>query len=255
MSQAIEIIRRAAAPHGLNLVAATSVARYDAAVKNVSRAGAIDPVARSIVIVGNGGGAMWHAFKRHIDQHPGWFERDNPLDDFTREVIERDVATTLAEAGRRCTIVYPFMNNGPMLNFIELAKAAGLAGPSVLGVVVHPKYGPWIAFRAAILLEEQIASPGEAANFDPCPRCVERSCMPACPVGAISVEAGWDIPKCLTHRVEVEAECAPRCHARAGCVLGPEHRYPDDELAYHQMRSLRAMRPYYEAHIKPSRKP
>jgi hypothetical protein len=34
-------------------------------------------------------------------------------------------------------------------------------------------------------------------------------------------------------------------------VLGPEHRYPDDELAYHQMRALRSMRPYYEAHIKP----
>ena len=34
-------------------------------------------------------------------------------------------------------------------------------------------------------------------------------------------------------------------------MLGPEHRYPDDELAYHQMRALRAMRPYYETHIKP----
>ena len=64
-------------------------------------------------------------------------------------------------------------------------------------------------------------------------------------------ESGWDIPKCLTHRVEVEPDCTPRCHARAGCVLGPEHRYPDDELAYHQMRALRSMRPYYEAHIKP----
>ena len=59
------------------------------------------------------------------------------------------------------------------------------------------------------------------------------------------------MPKCLTHRVEAEPDCAGRCHARVGCVLGPEHRYPDDELAYHQMRALRAMRPYYETHIKP----
>jgi hypothetical protein len=254
MSQTLEIIRRAAAPHGLNLVGATSVARYDSAVKELSRAGAIDPTARSIVIVGNGGGAMWRAFKQHVDQNPGWLAHDNPLDDFTREVIERDVATALSGASLRCTIVYPFMNNGPTLNFIELAKIAGIAGPSILGVAVNPVYGPWIAFRAAILLDAEIDSPGEAAGFDPCPRCVERSCMPACPVGAISVEAGWDIPKCLTHRVEVESDCAPRCHARAGCVLGPEHRYPDDELAYHQMRSLRAMRPYYESHLKPPRK-
>jgi NAD-dependent dihydropyrimidine dehydrogenase PreA subunit len=255
MSETIEIIRHAAAPHGLNLVAATPVARYDAAVKEVSRAGAIDETARSIVIVGNGGAAMWQAFQRHLAAHPGWFQRDNPLDDFTRDVIERDVVTALSDAGRRSTIVYPFMSNGPTLNFIELAKIAGLAGPSILGVTVHPTYGPWIAFRAAILLDEELDSPGEAENFDPCPRCVPRSCMPACPVGAISVDAGWDIPKCLTHRVEVEPECAPRCYARAGCVLGPEHRYPDDELAYHQMRSLRAMRPYYESHLKPTRKP
>jgi hypothetical protein len=28
-------------------------------------------------------------------------------------------------------------------------------------------------------------------------------------------------------------------------VLGPDERYPDDELAYHQMRALRLMRQYY----------
>ncbi|MDO8431803.1 MAG: hypothetical protein Q7S58_05265 [Candidatus Binatus sp.] len=252
MSATLEMIRRAAAPHGLNLVGAVSVARYDSAVKEVSRAGAIDPAARSIAIVGNGGGALWRAFQRHLERHPGWFQRENPLDDFTREVIERDVATALRGAGLRCTIIYPFMSSGPTLNFIELAKIAGIAGPSILGVAVHPVYGPWIAFRGAILLNEVIDSPGEAAGFDPCPRCTVRSCIPACPVGAISVAAGWDIPECLTHRVEVEPDCAPRCHARAGCVLGPEHRYPDDELAYHQMRSLRAMRPYYETHLKPS---
>jgi hypothetical protein len=143
------------------------------------------------------------------------------------------------------------MSKGPMLNFIELGKVAGIAGPSILGVTVHPEYGPWIAFRAALLLDEALDSPGEALGFDPCPDCTARTCIPACPVGAVSSDSGWDIPKCLTHRVEVEPDCTPRCHARAGCVLGPEHRYPDDELAYHQMRALRSMRPYYEAHIKP----
>ena len=78
--------------------------------------------------------------------------------------------------------------------------------------------------------------------------------MSACPAGAVTFPSGWDIPGCLTYRVEAEAECAPRCHARAGCVLGPEYRYPDDELAYHQGRALRAMRSYYEANIRPGRR-
>jgi epoxyqueuosine reductase QueG len=244
-------IQAAAAKSGLNLVAATSSERYDEAVTPQYRTATIAPSARSIVVIGNGGREFWKAFSRHAKENPGWRDRDNPLDDFTRVIIERDVAPVVAQAGTAHTIIYPFISNGPTLNFMEAGKAAGLSGPSILGVVVHPVYGPWIAFRAAILLDQLIDAPGEARGFDPCPTCVPRSCISACPADAVSVANGWDIPKCLTHRVEVETDCAPRCHARAGCVLGPEHRYPDDELAYHQMRALRAMRPYYETHIKP----
>ena len=251
MASTLDKIRRAAAPHGLNLVAATPVTRYDAAVKEVSRASAIDPAARSIVVIGNGGGGLWTALKAHASRNPGWWNRENPLDDFTREVVERDMVAPLRALSMRCVAVYPFMNSGPTLNFIELGKVAGIAGPSILGVTVHPVYGPWIAFRAALLLDEALDSPGDGAGFDPCPRCTARTCIPACPANAVSADSGWDIPKCLTHRVEVESDCAPRCHARANCVIGPEHRYPDEELAYHQKRALRSMRPYYEAHIKP----
>jgi epoxyqueuosine reductase len=69
----------------------------------------------------------------------------------------------------------------------------------------------------------------------------------------VSNENGWDLPGCLKFRVEHEPDCAPRCHARAACVLGPEYRYPDAELAYHQGRALEVMRPYYEAHLRPRR--
>ena len=248
-------MRAAAARHGLNLCAALPLARYDDAVAPAARASLIDPAARSIVVLGNGGGAFWAAFKRHAARNPGWWERENPLDDFTREVVAREVVAPLREAALHHTIVHPFMDGGPTLNFVELGKAAGIAGPSILGVVVHPVFGPWIAFRAALLLDVApdvlIDALGEAFGFDPCPGCVPRSCIAACPAGAVSFPAGWDVPKCLTHRVEVEPDCAGRCHARVGCVLGPEHRYADDELAYHQMRALRAMRPYYETHIKP----
>ncbi|HUO06630.1 MAG TPA: hypothetical protein VMU16_15655 [Candidatus Binataceae bacterium] len=251
MPALLDSIRRACAPFGFNLSAAVPVARYDAAVNEAARAGAIDPRAKSIVIIGNGGGMMWKALKTHAEQNPEWWERENPLDDFTREVIEREAATAARNSGAHVTVVYPFMSGGgPTLNFIELAKVAGIAGPSILGVAVHPVYGPWIAFRAALLIDVEIDSPGDAVGFDPCPGCRARSCIAACPVGAINFSAGWDIPKCLTHRVEVEADCARRCHARVACVLGPEHRYPDDEMAYHQMRALRSMRPYYDAHLK-----
>jgi len=258
LSNPLEAIRRAAAPHGLNLVAALPAARYDDAVAVALRTAAIPADAvpfavRSIVLIGNGGGEFWHAFTDHADRHPGWRERANPLDDFSREIIAHEVAPAAQAAGARCAAIYPFINGGVTLNFIELAKIAGLGGPSLLGVVVHPRFGPWIAFRAALIVDCELDAPGPAIGFDPCPGCVTQSCLAACPAGAVAYPAGWDIPRCLTHRVEQESDCAPRCHARAGCVLGPEHRYPDDELAYHQRRALAAMRPWYAAHLRPPR--
>lgn len=241
----LEAIRAAAAPHGLNLVAAIPAARYDRAVKAAARVSQTDPRAASIVVIGNGGGEFWQAFRAHGTANPGWRDREHPLDDFTRELIEGAVAPRVRAQGVRCRTVYPFMQAAPGPNFMELGKLAGLGGPSILGVLVHPVYGPWIAFRAALLLGVALDAPGPALGFDPCPGCAVRSCMPACPAAAVGFPGGWDIPRCLAHRVEAEADCAPQCHARVSCVLGPEHRYPADELAYHQMRALRSMRPYY----------
>ncbi|HEY6395021.1 MAG TPA: hypothetical protein VIX12_06345 [Candidatus Binataceae bacterium] len=250
MNATLQRVRDAAAPYGLNLVAAIRVDAYDGKVACGLRAREVMPHANSIVAIANGGGDLWRALKQHSKQNPGWWNREHPLDDFTHSIIETEIAPAARASGSRCRVIYPFMGSGPTLNFIELGKAAGLAGPSVLGVVVNPVFGPWIAFRAAILTEELIDSPGNALGFDPCPSCTARTCISACPAQAVAFPNGWDIPRCLVHRVESEPDCAPRCHARVGCILGPEHRYPDDELAYHQMRALRAMRPYYEKNLR-----
>jgi hypothetical protein len=251
MDSTLRTIRDAAAPFGLNLVAAIAAARYDAIAAPAYRAAAIDPRAQSIVVIANGGGAFWRAFLAYSDHRPGWRRRPNPLDDFTRVAVDQHLLPALDNLSAR--VVYPFMTDSPTLNFMELGKIAGIAGPSLLGVVINPTYGPWIAFRAAILLDRELDSPGPALNFDPCPSCIPKSCIDACPVNAIHPHSGWDIPRCLIHRVEQEPDCAPRCHARTACVIGPEHRYPDDELAYHQERAMRAMRPYYETRLRPQR--
>lgn len=256
MNGPLEEIRGAGGRYGLNLVAAIPAARYDRAVAPPLRTRAFaagDGAPRSIVVIGNGGGAFWRAYSDFADRTARWRDRPHPLDDFTRMVIEREVLPAAHRSGVRAEAIYPFVHGGPTLNFIELAKLAGLGGPSLIGVVVHPQYGPWIAFRAALLLDCELDSPGPALGFDPCPECVPRSCIAACPAAAVAYPAGWDIPRCLTHRVESEPDCTPRCHARAACVIGPEHRYPDDELAYHQGRALAAMRPWYDAHLRPRR--
>jgi hypothetical protein len=241
-----DLITRTCQPLGLNLIAAIPAERYELAAAPAYRASTIYPECRSIVVLGNGGADFWHAFIAHTAQNPGWFERDNPLDDFTREVVENEIITPIRTSSLGCVPVYPFGAVGSTLNFMQLAVLAGLAGPSIIGVAVHPVFGPWIAFRAALLLDRELDRPGGAIGFDPCPTCSTRACISACPAAAVSFPAGWNIPKCLAHRIEAHPDCADRCHARVACVLGPSRRYPDDELAYHQERALRVMRPYYE---------
>jgi epoxyqueuosine reductase len=242
----IDTIKLRIGGYGLNLVGAVPVQRYDAVAPARLRASTIDPRARSIAVIGNGGGAFWQAYRRHVAADPSWTRRDNPLDDFTRAVVERDLAGPLRDQGIRCTTVYPF-DETATLHFMELGRIAGIGGPSLIGVTVHPTYGPWIAFRAALLLEEPIDKPGDALGFDPCPRCIARTCIPACPVAAVSEKHGWDATACVRHRVEAAPDCGAGCYSRLRCVLGPEHRYPDDELRHHQERALRTMREYYRS--------
>ena len=248
----MQLIRDAGNRRGLNLIAAIPAARYALALGSKSQLREAAPDERSIIVIGNGGGDFWLALEEHAAQHPGWFDRQHPVDDYTREVIEGGIVAPVRALGIRCFATYPFVQDYSSLSFMELGKLAGLGGPSIMGVLVNPRCGPWIAFRAALLIDADLDAPGDAIGFDPCPRCIPRSCIPACPVEAVGFPKGWDIPRCLAHRVEVEPDCASRCHARVGCVLGPEHRYPDDELAYHQMRALRPMRTYYLQHVKKS---
>lgn len=231
-------MRACGAEVGLNLIATVPVTRYDAHAAEPYQARRIRPSARTIIVIANGGRAFWTAFLEHCATHPGWRDRLHPLDDFTRYIVEQRLMPLVSGAQP----VYPFVGDGPTLNFMQLGISAGLAGPSLLGVVINPTYGPWIAFRAALLIDADLNS-ATPESFDPCPRCAPRTCIPACPIGAIT-PTGWDIPKCLTYRLEVEADCAPRCHARAACVIAPDQRYSDDELAYHQERALGAMRLY-----------
>jgi epoxyqueuosine reductase QueG len=248
VSEIIDFIKQRAAPHGLNLVGAIPTERYDAAAPSHLQARAIDPGARSIIVIGNGGGAFWQAYRRHADANSGWAQRDHPLDDFTREVVERELAGALRARGVRCTIVYPFVSDAGNLHFMELGRLAGIGGPSLIGVLIHPTYGTWIAMRAALLMAEMVDQPGEGLGFDPCPRCVARTCMPACPVGAVS-DRGWDVIKCARHRVEAAPDCSSGCYSRLRCVISPQHRYPDDEVHHHQERALRSMREYYRTQL------
>ena len=240
-------ITTAISRYGFNLIGTATVESYEALVPPQYHVASLLPQAKTLVVIGNGGSAFWEGFRAHCAARPGYLrEHEHPLDDYTVQVIEGALTPLLEHSSTRYRYLYPFRFWTEPVSFMHLARAAGLAGPSILGVVIHPTYGPWLALRAAILLNQELSTPPVAADFDPCPTCTERTCMTACPASAVSINRGWDITACVQHRLQVTHDCGDRCQARYNCVYGREHRYPSEELQYHQRQSFIEMRKYFK---------
>lgn len=237
----IERVTELLAPSGLNLVGVATASDYDARVRGDLRLAERAPWVRSAIVVGNGGGAFWQRMADWAEGSRGVEAKADPVDEFTVAAVEGALSPLLAASDTRHRIVYPFRFADDPLSFVDLAAAAGLGSPSLLRVLVHPVYGPWMALRAAVLVDVPLTAARPASGFDPCPTCIERSCIAACPGDAVDGEAGWRFTACVSHRQRT-GDCESRCAARFECVLGREHRYPDDELAHHHRRAWRIMK-------------
>lgn len=198
------------------------------------------PGCRSVVVFGNGGPAMWRAF---LDQHRGARLSQHPLDDWVQAAIERaDPSPDSARIWVRAAAT-----EDRFVDFRPLAVAAGLGWSSRLGLVLHPRFGPWMGLRAACFTTEALTPTGPLPSASPCAAC-PAPCATACPGAAISqdaaVERAFDIGACARQH-QVADTCATRCGARAACPEGSAHAYSPLQQHYHSSRSTG--RPLVEA--------
>lgn len=183
--------------------------------------------AGAVLLVGNAGAGYWQVFTRWRARQPA--PLCNPLDAWSREVI---AAVAFAVGAR---VVMP--SDRPFAPFQQwVARAEGLK-PSPLGVLMHPRFGLWHAFRGALLFDAPLAdraSRGPATAMHPCDSCSAKPCLSTCPVGAYAV-AGFDHRACIAHlRGPEGAACAHVCLARNSCPYAREWRYPAEVQAFHQ---------------------
>jgi hypothetical protein len=181
----------------------------------------------TVLLVGNAGAAMWEAFAPHIDGEA------NPLDRWTRRVVEPIAQRFGARA------VFPFGPGAP--SFQRWAERAEMLYRSPLGILIHPEYGLWHAWRAALLFEEELPLPARSDAPSPCDTCTAKPCLSACPVGAFSLE-GYDVPACAGHLRDPASTCATMaCHARNACPVGAAWRYPEAQIRFHMAAFVRSM--------------
>ncbi len=191
-------------------------------------AGRAGTPAAAIVLLGNAGGDLWPAFSAGRRDEP------HPLDAWARRTVGPLAARLDARA------VYP--SDRPWHPFQQWAMRAEPVAPSPIGLLIHPDYGLWHAYRAALLLDEVPADlPPRVDRPVPCATCVGRPCLHACPVGAHSA-TGFAVSACERHlRSDVAPHCMEvGCRSRDGCPVGRDSRFPDEQVAFHQRAFLQS---------------
>jgi hypothetical protein len=109
------------------------------------------------------------------------------------------------------------------------------AAPFMVGVDIT--WGPWWAYRAALLADSDFCASGAVDRTSPCAGCAKRPCISACPAGAM--DAGhFALESCLAFRRQAASPCAFTCLAREACPVGAEHRYDAAQLRHSYGQSL-----------------
>ena len=185
--------------------------------------------ARFVILIGNAGPDMFRRFARERDP-----SRD-AMDDWTRDVVSGLAAGIDAKA------LYPFDVNPPW-PFLSWARRGGAGHVSPLGLNIHPTYGLWHAYRAALLFPVEFDIPLQRPGPHPCESCSEKPCLSACPVNAFD-GASYDVPACASHLASAAGgTCKTRgCLARHACPVGQDHAYAPAQAEFH-MRAFLAAR-------------
>jgi hypothetical protein len=179
--------------------------------------------AGTMLLVGNAGPALWQRFSASAESADG--QRD-PLDRWTRRIL----SATAVVCG--ATPLFPF-GGPPYLPFQRWARRAEPVHASPLGVLIHPVYGLWHAYRGALAFAHRIAVPATPPAPSPCESCLGRPCLAACPVDAFAA-AAYDAAGCRSHLATGAANCfAAGCLARAACPVGRQYAYAPDQAAFH----------------------
>ena len=219
MGQEYDALAARVRPYGLVLRGG-----FDAAAGDGAPAGT-----ETVILIGNAGPALWQAMAGEMRPEP------DPMNTWTRRTLDPIAAEVGAAA------LYPF-GDPPYYPFQRWAQRAEAVHPSPLGILIHPDYGLWHAYRAAFCFPHRVEVPPVAATPSPCEACAERPCLSGCPVGAFSKEGGYDVPACAGHlRTAAGADCLQGgCLARRACPVGQDYRYLDRQSAFHMKAFLAA---------------
>ncbi len=187
--------------------------------------------AQTLLLFGNIGSDLWAAFTAAAESTDG---KPDPLNRWSERLLG-EIAGAVGGAAH-----YPF-GGPPYVPFLRWAQRAEALSPSPLGMLIHPEFGLWHAYRGALAFAQPLDLPPRPRRASPCETCVERPCLSACPVSAFT-PAGYDVPECVAHiQTAAGTDCMDSgCRARRACPIGREFTYNAAQSRFHMEAFLRA---------------
>jgi hypothetical protein len=191
---------------------------------------------RQLILIGHQGRDFWTALQRR-GMHGA-----HPIDQFVTECMAAWMNGTMR--GHVWRQVFP---GSQPVGLQRLGALAGWHQPSPFWVGVDAAWGSWFAYRAIVLADTDLPLTPRRELASPCTRCADKPCIRACPAGALSEDTvgARRLSACLDFRKQSASPCQDRCMARNACPVGAEHRYTDQQISYHYLHSMRAIREHY----------
>lgn len=204
------------AASGFDLSAVTAVGLYNATVEDPYRLPGDDGAA--VVVIGNTT-VLWPFVTDYVKSQP--VQPADPIDRYTEQTIRAAVAVHVPPPA---VIDIRFAHEPPprRIAIQRLAAIAGMAWLSPSHLCVHPVFGPWMALRAAIVLDHEPATIGAPIEA-PC-RC-EDNCLPRFEEAIAAGE-----PKTAD---DLREHWRLWLATRDACPVGRRHRYPEEQIEYH----------------------
>lgn len=209
---------------GLNLHAILPLEGLSAALR-----ASLDPAQRfaQLILIGNGGRRLWERVKA------AGVSSSDPIDDFSvRQVTDWMVVQAPM---LDFEIIYP---GERLVGLQSLGELAGWHFASPFMVGINTQWGPWFAYRAAVLANTDFEPSRREDWSSPCDTCAGKPCARSCPGGAITAD-GFVLENCVRYRSREDSACQLTCRSRFACPAGAGHRYSDEQMRHSYAVSLR----------------
>lgn len=191
--------------------------------------------AAALLLFGQAGSGIWASFSDSTEFADA---AAHPMDRWSRRVGD-ELAQVLGGKA-----LFPF-EGPPWHPFGRWAQRTEAMQPSPLGILMHPEYGLWHAYRFAVALPGAMPEPSlpVAEPSHACDSCAARPCLQACPVNAFR-DGAYDVAACANYLHDnAQAACHRLgCLARVACPEAGTFSYEPEHRQFHMRQFLASMK-------------